>query len=181
MTKLATMTTILGGAMVLFFALLLIAPGQMRNWLKAFPRSRLAGAILTTVDLVWVELIIRHASLGRFEHLRPLLYLMVGPVLFVLILLLMRELLAPRALGGLFLLIPAPILAQTRFCDSPYRYVVIALAYILVIKGIILALSPYQFRKKAEIITGSSGICRLAGAAGLAFSIFVLVLGIKVF
>ncbi|MFC1498705.1 hypothetical protein ACFLS1_09600 [Verrucomicrobiota bacterium] len=180
MTKLALMTTALGSIMACIYMLMVIIPAPMRVWFKKFPRSRWSGAVLAAIDLICVEWILHNAALGRFEHLRLLLYLL-GPIVFLLVVKFMNELLAPRALGGLLLLIPAPILAEARLHDTAFRYVIIVIAYILIIKGTILMLSPYKFRQWGNLLAKNEGSCRLWGVIGLGFAIFILYLGIAVY
>ena len=118
--------------------------------------------------------------MGRFEGVKPWLWVLVT-VVFFLVVYFMDELLAPRALGGLLVLLPPPLLAAARWHESAFRYVIVVLAYILVIKGIILVLSPYQFRKWAALLVKRNSLCRTWGFIGMMFGVFIILLGIIVF
>lgn len=180
MSKLAGIAIILGTVIAIIHAPCVFVPDRVRVLIKRFPRSRWTGWILTAGDLVWVVWIVLNAPLGRFEHLKPLLYVL-APVVFFLIVNLMDELLAPRALGGLLLLMWAPLLAAARWHESGLRLVIVVLAYVLVVKGIILVLSPYQFRKAMAFWTRNNKLCMAGGAIGLGFGIFIIFLGLAVY
>jgi len=104
--------------------------------------------------------------------------LILIPLLIVLVWLYLDELLAPRALGAILMLVPVPWLQAARLHPSPYTVVVSAVAYIMVIKGIALMLSPYLFRRGAEKFLNAPGNCRLWGSVGLLIDVILLVLAV---
>ena len=86
----------------------------VQNFLPRFPRSRVAGAVLLTIDLVWSFWLMVTMEMGEFAAFRlPLLIAL--PVGFFLVLLFVDEFLAVRALGILCLLAAEPLL------DPPER------------------------------------------------------------
>lgn len=180
MSSLAGISLILGAVMGMISACFLMCPARAVSALKAFPRHRLTGAVLACSALVWATVLLMKMNLGFLEKYKPLL-LVIAPAAFVLIALFMDELLAPRALGGLLLLIPAPILINARWLDSSWRYFAIISAYLMVIKGMSLVLSPYLFRKWGEWFIRSEASARLWGAAGLLYSIAWIVLAFLVY
>lgn len=180
MNSLDTITIAIGAVLALLYIPMLLLPARCRGWARRFPRSRVAGALLSAIGFAWAWWLLAQTPLGRFEWLRIPLYVLF-PVLLVAVNLLNEELLAVRALGGLMILVPAPVLAAARWHPSAWRYVVIVTAYVLVIKGIVLILSPYLFRRGAERICRTDGSVRTWGSVGLAFSVFLLALGLAVF
>ena len=156
-------------------ACLLFCPTVARKQLEAFPRHRFIGALLTCAALSWATVLLMRTHLGFFEKYKPLL-LLIAPLICILIVFFVDELLSPRALGGLLLLIPAPILESARWHDSAWRYFAIVSAYIMVIKGISLILSPYLFRKSVGFFTRSDAKTRLWGSVGLTYSLIWIVL-----
>lgn len=159
----------LGNLLILLGALGVVAglvvlrfPVALRAGLAAFPRSKWPGWILTAVCVVWVSWVIRHAALGRFEVVKPLI-----PVLAVIgfgaIVWFLDELLAPRALGGLLLLLANPMLNGVRWSDSAWRFAVVLIAYAWVIAGCILMLHPWAFRRLAGKFLASATWLRAAG------------------
>jgi hypothetical protein len=97
-------------------------PSALRRGWTAFPRSRAPGWILAAVGVFWVAWVVQHAALGRFEVLKPFIpFAAVGR--FGAIVYFLDELLAPRALGGLLLLVANPVLNGVRWADSAWRIV----------------------------------------------------------
>ena len=95
------------------FLILISLPGLLKPDLAApaqkFPRSRAAGVVLLSVDLVWTLWLLATIEMGEFAAFRrPLL--IVVPIGYVLVLRFVNEFLAVRALGILFLLIAEPLL-----------------------------------------------------------------------
>ena len=159
----------LGKLLILLGALGLVAglavlrfPAALRAGLAAFPRSKWPGWMLTAVCVFWVAWVIRHAALGRFEVVKPLI-----PVLAVVgfgaIVWFLDELLAPRALGGLLLLLANPMLNGVRWSESAWRFAVVFIAYAWVVAGCILMLHPWGFRRLADKFAVSAGWLRAAG------------------
>lgn len=170
----------LGALIVLVNATTLAMPDVFVRWARAFPRNRWAGWLLTAIDLLWVCIVILHAPLGRFENLKPAIYL-TGPVAFLLIVTFMDELLAPRALGGLLLLLGNPILNAARWHPSNWRLVLTMLVYMWVIVGIVLMMSPYWLRDAIQWVTASRGRLRLVCSVRLMLGFAILILAWKVY
>ena len=131
---------------------MLLAPAAAQRALAAFPRNRAAAWILTAIDLTWVVLIMRGASLGPFDILKPYLPL-IGALVCAAIAWGLDELLAVRALGGLLLLLGDPILDTVRWTGGAWPIALAILAYILVIVGAVWVLWPWTFRKTHERLT----------------------------
>ncbi|MCK5849952.1 MAG: hypothetical protein KAH23_03480 [Kiritimatiellae bacterium] len=180
MTALAKISLILGGVLIPAYMMLVFIPATFRKWLVAFPRSKWLGRILATVGMVWVGWLFYTMPLGQFDRMRPVLCGMT-PVVLILMIVYMDELLAPRALGGLILLIPAPLLGVARWHESPWRLVIVVIAYIIIIKGMILVLNPYMFRKSVQFWLKTDLACRIWGLTGLAMAFGVVALGLMVF
>ena len=159
---LGSLLILLGALGVLAGLVLLRFPAALRAGLAAFPRSKWPGWILTAFCVFWVSWVIRHAALGRFEVVKPLI-----PVLAVVgfgaIVWFLDELLAPRALGGLLLLLANPMLNGVRWSDSAWRFAVVLIAYAWVVAGCILMLHPWWFRRMAGKFMASAGWLRAAG------------------
>ena len=147
-----TLSIVLSASAAFFLAgglLMLLAPDASRRALTAYPRSRAAAWILTAVCVAWVVLIMRGASLGRFDILKPYLPL-AGLATFAAVVWGLDELLAVRALGGLLLLLGDPILDGVRWAGGFWPIAAALLAYALVITGAVWMLWPWTFRKTHE-------------------------------
>lgn len=180
MTNLARVAIVLGSVIAMIHAPCVVAPNSTRKWIRLFPRSKRSAWLLVAGDLVWVGWLVFNTPLGRFEDLKPLLYVLVPATLF-LVINLMDELLAARALGGLLLLVPWPMLTAARWHESDLRFVVTVLAYLFAVAGIILVLSPYWFRKTMAFWIRNDSLCRIWGIFGLGVGIFIIFLGIAVY
>jgi len=120
------------------------------------------------------------SPLGRLEAYRDILFILV-PLSIVAVCLFVDELLAPRALGGLLVLVPALILDAARWHESGWRYIMVVLAYMLVVKGCILIVAPYKFRKGAEALFLNPARARWGGATGVALGLTLAILGFAVY
>lgn len=180
MSILAGIGLVLGAVIGMVSACFIFLPGKSRSALGALPRHRFSGAVLACGALSWCAVLMMRMNLGFLEKYKPLI-LIIAPVVFVLTVFFVDELLAPRALGGLLLLVPAPILLAARWHESSWRYFALISAYIMVIKGIALVLSPYLLRQWAERFVSSDKAGRLWGCAGLVYALVWIVLAFTVY
>ena len=107
--------------------------------------------------------------------------MVLGPVVFGLVLVFMNELLAVRALGGLLMLAASPVLELQRVNLSPYTVVLAVMAYVWVVAGMVLMLSPYRFRQACELVFETEAVAAVAGVVGIALGGVLVVLGAVAF
>lgn len=123
----------------------LVAPKVATRVALDFPRNALLGKILSSIAFIWAAAII---------YFVPLDFLMKFQIPIVVLLLVsiplswrwMPGLLAARSLGGLWCLIPAPVLVASRFAEGDGRLIVVSLMYLIAVAGMISAFSPYYLR-----------------------------------
>jgi uncharacterized protein YjeT (DUF2065 family) len=180
MSQLALTAVVAGILILVLHAPCVVAPGLVRSAVRAFPRSKWAGWILTACALAWAAWILATSPLGRIERYKPLLYVLT-PGSFIMMVFFMDELLAARALGGLLLLAPLSMLNAARWHESNLRLVMVVLAYVLVVEGMALVLSPYLFRKAGSFLTENEDRCQGLGVVGVGFGILVVILGLMVY
>lgn len=125
--------------------LMLFRPTLAAALFATFPRHKSTAMALTTIALIWSALLVNRMTLGELSQYKNLLYVLT-PLAFFLVLRYLDELLAPRALGGLLMLLPTLMTDAARWHHSSWRLVVVVVAYLMVIAGIWLMLSPYKFR-----------------------------------
>lgn len=174
---LGVVLVLLGGVGLLAGVVWLRFPAAARAGMMAFPRSKWPGWVLTAICIFWVAWVVQHAALGRFEGLKPLVPVAAVALLAAMVWLL-DELLAPRALGGLLLLLANPMLNGVRWADSAWRFVPVLIAYAWVIAGCALMLHPWMFRKWTERFWGSAGLVRAAGWGKLLAGAVLLAAGL---
>ncbi len=181
MMSLAELSFWVGGVYVVLHLPLLLVPNLTRKLFKVFPRNFWVGAILATMALVWSAYEVNDMPLGNFiEGYKWLLWILT-PVVLGLILIFMNELLAPRSLGGLLLLVANPVLSIQCLSPSRATWLIAGLAYLWVIAGTVLVLSPFRFRHAVEKCCGTDERCRVAGAFGVGVGVVLLILGFTAF
>ena len=180
MNHLAMVSLLLGSTLVLLSVPLLAAPAAARNVLVRFPRNRIAGCVLAAGDLVWAGILLWRMPLGWFDQYKGLLVVLT-PVTIVLVWIFMDELLAARSLGGLLVLVPAPILAAARWHGAPLRLVVVIVAYAMAVIGMVLIVSPYKLRQWFGRRCLVDRSCRTWGSVGTALGLSVILLGLLAF
>jgi hypothetical protein len=160
--------------------MLLMAPNVVMDIARKFPRSKFPAWILTGIDLVWSATLVWNMPMGTLDVYKPFLYILT-PLVFIMTILLMDELLAPRALGGFLLLVACPVLTVARLHDSPWRVVVPAVTYLMIIAGMILIMSPYYFRKSILFLLSNKFRRMFTGIAGLVVAFALAVLSLTVY
>lgn len=189
MTGLAIAGLAMGAVLVVMAAPCFLAPGKAREAARAFPRNAMLGWLLTTVSLVWAAWLLYNVPLPRLdvfqriidlEKMKPSL-LVLTPLFIYLVGRFVDELLAARALGGILILIPAPILDAIRWPTNSLRLPVTILCYVLVIEGIVLILSPYLFRRQAERLLATDRSARITGIVGAVLGAALLALSLTVY
>ncbi len=180
MSELAMVAVGIGAASVIGKLFGVLAPEKAAAFLKAFPRSRGWGWFLTALDMVLVAALVWTLPNSWFTPYRASLFL-ACPVAIVLVGVFVDELLAARALGGLLLLIAAPVLAASRFHESQARLVMVVLAYAWVFPGMLFVASPWWFRKLAAPLVDNPMRMRLAALFGVGLGAVLIYLGLCVY
>ena len=163
------------------FLILISLPGLLKLDLatvaQRFPRSRVAGVILLTADLVWSFLLLATMEMGEFSAFRrPLL--IVLPIGYVLVLRFVDEFLAVRALGILCLLAAEPLIDAAFLRYEKSRLVVTVFAYLLVIAGLFWVTMPYLLRDQIDWSSRTNTRWRFMNGLALVYGAVVLVLAI---
>jgi hypothetical protein len=137
---------IVAGALLLVISLPgFIKPPAVQAWLKALPRSRVAGVALLTLVLLWAFWLLATMEMGEFSSFRKPL-LIVLPIGYILVIRFGEEFLAVRALGILCLLAAEPLLEAAFFRYETSRLFLTVLAYLLIIDGLFWVTMPYLLR-----------------------------------
>jgi hypothetical protein len=171
--SLATITFLVSGAIGLLGLWALVFPVSWRAAMKAYPRFLPAGWVLVVIDMVWFAFNIKASPLGGLDQYKPWLWLVTPAVIFLLIRYL-DELLAVRALGGLLLLVPGVIFDASRIdYATPYRLVMVLVAFGIAVVGCLFVSGPHNFRQWLASPIATNGKARRTGAAllGLALSL----------
>ncbi len=155
MSELSTISFLIGLLALVIGGFSLLFPTRIRAGIAAFPRSVWPGRILAGIDLIWVGIELSQMHLGRVDAWKVNLYWLV-PIAIFLCINYLDELLSPRALGGLLLLMAGPLLNIARWNPSNWRLVIIVIAYLWILIGMLFLLSPWWFRRLSNWVVGKN-------------------------
>jgi hypothetical protein len=153
-----------------------VAPVRMAAIYKALPRNKVAGYVLSAIAWIWagVALITMGLDLlAPFQKYIPFAVLACIPLTWLWL----DNLLSCRAIGALLTLFPYELLHVARVHSSPWRLVLVTLAYICIIKGMILLLYPWKLRQAIDWFGQRLAIFRLAGVAHALLGLLLIALG----
>lgn len=123
----------------------IVRPELVKKFILLFPRSVIPAWILMALCCWLGAKEALGMNMGFIDAYKKYIYFL-SPLVFVASVIYMKELLAPRALGGFLLLIAVPILQTIRWDPSPWRVVVVSLIYLWIVYGLVLLMSPWYFR-----------------------------------
>ena len=178
--KLSTLSILLGLVMAVPNVYGVLRPSALAAAARKFPRHLTSGVVLMLLATVWFVYNVSQESLSDFAKMKTWFYALFGAVgigscLFV------QDFLAVRGLAVVLLLL-AKLMADTaRAVDTEWRLVVIVWAYVFVIAGIWLTISPWRLRDLIEWSTATEARTRLLSSMRLAFALLVIALGLTVF
>ena len=164
-----------GGILVALALPGLLKP-DLATVVQKFPRSRIAGVVVLSIDLVWTMWLLATIEMGEFSSFRRPLLIIV-PIGYILTLRFVDEFLSVRALGILCLLAAEPLLDAAFLRYESSRLLVTLFAYILIVAGLFWVMIPYLLRDQINWTAQTPtrwralhGLAFLYGAAVLAFA-----------
>lgn len=155
-------------------------PDLIKRFAELFPRSTAPAWILTALCCVLGAKEALGMNMGFLDAYKKYIYV-ISPAVFIASVVYMKELLAPRALGGFLLLIAVPILQIVRWHESPLRLVVVVLVYLWIIYGLVLLMSPWYFRKISAPFMENESLFKATAYGKTVLGIALLLLGIFVY
>ncbi len=176
----AVWTAILAALCLLPGAFALARPGLAAVVARELPRNGLLGKVLSTLAFVWAGLLLYLYPFDfvvAIKNYVPFIMLAAIPLSWYC----MPRLLAARSIGGLLVLIPAPVLLASRTTDSSLRLVVVILVYAAAVYGMALIMAPYYLRDHLGWIAARPARLRAAGVLSCALGVVLLLLAVLVF
>lgn len=155
------------------------APGPLSRAYNAFPRHAVTGYVLSALAWIWAAYALMTMGLDILEPYKrfiPFIALACIPLSWFWL----DNLLPCRALGGLLCLFPYELLHVARVHPSPWRLVVVTVAYLCIVKGMILLLYPWKLRQAAVWVTARPALFRAAGVLNVALGLLLIGLGATV-
>ena len=166
------------GSLLAAQGLFLLAGGRHAGAvLQALPRDVWTGrvlAVLAWLGAGWAIWIMPLNIIEPFKRFIPLVVLVCIPLSWYWL----DDLLACRATGGILMLFPAPLLLSIRSHPSPWRLVLVTVAYLAIIKGMILMLYPWHMRRACHAAAASSLLRMIGGFVALVVGITILAAGL---
>jgi hypothetical protein len=180
--KLSTLSILAGLGLGLPQIYGLLKPREFADSVRKFPRNVPVGIVLMLAATAWFLWIVSQEAVSDFSNYQSGLFILfaavgVGSCIFV------QDFIAVRGLAVLFLLI-AKLMVDTgrpMLEITHWALVIQTWAYVLVIAGIWLTLSPWRLRDFLNWATANEKRVRIGSAVRLAFGLFVAVLGLTKF
>ena len=158
----------------------LAKPDAVSRAVNALPRHAIAGYVLSVVAWVWAGWAVYSMDLDLINPYKGYLLFLV-PACIALTWLWMGNLLPCRAIGGILMLFPYELLHVQRSHESPWRLVLVVIAYIAIVKGMVFILYPWKMRQMAVWLTASPLLFRSAAAVELLLGLLLIALGATAF
>ncbi len=177
--NLSILAMILGLAMAVPQVYGLMKPAAFAAAMRKFPRSLPWGYALMLVGTLWFLVNLSQESISDFAAYKNVLFagfaaVGIGSCIFV------QDFLAVRGLAVVLLLLAKLMVDSGRPYLSQTNWVLVfqGWAYVLVIAGIWLTISPYRLRDFVDWCTANEKRIKIGCGVRLAFGLFVAVLGL---
>jgi hypothetical protein len=158
----------------------LVRPGSFRDALRRFPRSEVWGYPLMLLATGWFVWNLKQENISDFAAWKP--FMLVGfTAVGVLACMFVRDFLPVRGLAILLMLLAKVSLDVQRWADTDWKNVVTVLAYVWVVAGVVLTVSPWWLRDWIQWMTATELRVRVGCGLRLALAVGLLVLGMTVY
>jgi hypothetical protein len=180
--KLSTLSIVLGLGMGLPQIYGIVNPQKFAASVRKFPRNVPIGIALMLLGTIWFLWNLNQESISDFANYKQYLFfgfagVGIGSCIFI------QDFIAVRGLAVVFLLL-AKLMVDTgrpMLSVTHWALVIQTWAYVLVVAGIWLTVSPFRLRDLLNWATASETRVRVGSAIRLAFGLFVATLGFTAF
>jgi len=180
--KLSTLSILLGLGMGLPQIYGIVSPQKFAASVRKFPRNVPIGIVLMLLGTGWFLWNLNQESISEFATYRDKLLIGFAAVgiascFFV------QDFIAVRGLAVVFLLL-AKLMVDTgrpMLASTHWVLVIQIWAYVLVVAGMWLTISPWRLRDLLNWATANEKRVRIGSIARLAFGLFVAALGLTKF
>ena len=167
------LAALLGAALLALAAPGLLVPARAAAPFRRFARSVWPGRVLAAVCAAWSLLWVAAMPLGSLlDPLFPYLQFLL-PAVVAAVCVFLPELLSCRAAGVLLVLLPAPLLSAAQWHPSPWRLLVVAVAYAMAVSGMFVVARPWLLR---DAVAWTVAAPRRFRAVSAAFAVLALAL-----
>ena len=170
---LKVMGILLGVWLIASHAIALTKPDLVKPWLKGFPRNEKIGTVLVIIAFAWTFVVWSCMDLGEFFKIeKPVQMILVAGCVGVVVY--VKEFLAVRSLGFLMILAAAPILDSAFLKEPQTRLLIVALAYVIALKGMFWVGMPYLMRDQINWVLAKDKRYQIGALAGAVYGLVVL-------
>jgi len=180
--KLSLLSILLGLGLGLPQIYGLANPQKLSASVRKFPRNFAAGVVLMLLGTAWFVWNVNGEPIADFSAFKP--YMLAGfTAVGVASCIFVRDFLAVRGLAVLFLLLGKLMVDTGRphLDESSFVLVIQVWAYVLIVAGIWLTVTPWKLRDFLNFATANENRVRIGCAVRLAFAVFILALGLTTF
>lgn len=142
--------------------LFLLHPAAPRA-VRALPRTRALGMALSALCWVWVTAELWFHPIDFLAFLTPGMVLTLGALCIPLSWALLENLLCARAVGGLLMLWPMPVILAVRDQVTAWRLVPVTLGYASLTFGMFVVFYPWLMRAVCDALAERPAQRRAAG------------------
>ncbi len=180
--SLANVSLALGALLLLKGLFAFASPKGFSTLAKGLPRNIPLGVVLMLAATGWFLAIAKAEPFADFEGIKPIILSVFGAV-GVCTCIFVHDFLTVRALAVLFLLTAKIMVDAGRphLAESPFVLVNQWFAYVLIVAGMWLTVSPYRLRDWQGWIMASPLRLKIAAGAWTGFGALLLGLGFTVF
>jgi hypothetical protein len=158
----------------------LMNPAGFTRGVRKFPRSLLPGYILMAIGAAWFLSNLNRETISDFANYKKVMLLGFASLAF-LTCIFVRDFLAVRGLAIVLLMLASFTLNTTRWADTPWRLVLVVLAYFWVLAGMWFTVSPWRLRDILDWMTADEKRVRVGSAVRLLLGLFIIALGLTAF
>ena len=170
---LKVMGILLGVWLIASHAIALTKPDLVKPWLKGFPRNEKIGTVLVIIAFAWTFVVWSCMDLGEFFKIeKPVQMILVAGCVGVIVY--VKEFLAVRSLGFLMILAAAQILDSAFLKEPQTRLLIVALAYVIALKGMFWVGMPYLMRDQINWVLAKDKRYQIGALAGAVYGLVVL-------
>jgi hypothetical protein len=180
--RLSLLSILLGVGMSVPQVYALTKPAEFTAAARRLPRNVPVGVALMLLGTAWFLWIVNAEPIADFSAYKPVMMIAFAAV-GLLTCVFVQDFLAARGLAVVLLLLGKLMVDTGRphLDQSPFVLVIQAWAYVLIVAGIWLTITPWKLRDLIEFATATQNRIRIGSAVRLAFALFIVALGLTVF
>lgn len=169
----AALSVFILAVILLALGIIFLLPGA-DHWIKATPRNQIGGIVLTVLCMTWMGYALYFHPIDFLAFLTPTRVLIGCIILTPLICIFLNNLLCARAIGGLMMLWPMPIILLTRDYVTMWRLIPITIGYISLTCGMFIVFHPWILRIVCEHLAEQRNMRMMTALLFLLAGIFCL-------